>query len=250
MAIHVTCSCGKSMRAPVEWAGHNAKCPGCGQTIHIPGHGPAPSAPPSTDKIPVAPCPACGKPLMVPPGMAGKLVACPACGSHVTLPGPGKPAAGVTARAPAATVPMAPSKAPSKSPSRKAKEQPVEFEMDDGEEDRRPSRPEKKRKPRPKAKSSGSLLVLVAGLGCGGLLLLVVIVGALMLFLFRGGSGGELLAMVPADVDGFARVRLSDFLKTSSGPETPQDGSRQPEGRQRSPPRSTTGARSSSSAAP
>ena len=41
MSIPVVCSCGKSMRAPAEWAGRDAKCPGCGQPVHIPGHGAA-----------------------------------------------------------------------------------------------------------------------------------------------------------------------------------------------------------------
>ena len=98
MSIPVVCSCGKSMRAPAEWAGRDAKCPGCGQPVHIPGHGAAAAtAPVKTSNPPVTPCPECGKPLLVPPGMAGKLVACPACGGHVKLPG--KPA-GVTAKAP------------------------------------------------------------------------------------------------------------------------------------------------------
>ena len=39
--IQLTCvSCGKKLRAKAELAGRMAKCPGCGQPIHIPADSP------------------------------------------------------------------------------------------------------------------------------------------------------------------------------------------------------------------
>ncbi len=224
MSIPVVCSCGKAMRAPDDWAGRDAKCPGCGQAVHIPGSGTAAAtAPVKTGNPPVVPCPECGKPLMVPPGMAGKLVACPACGGHVRLPG--KPA-GVTAKAPKVTVPAMTAPGPrseSKPKSRKTAPAVATFEMDDpaddydeDEEDSRAARRGKKRRSASQVKAGSRNLLLLCLLGGGGVLLVVGAIVA-MLFLFGGGSGGSLIAMVPADVDAFGVIRVATLLRTPSG---------------------------------
>jgi hypothetical protein len=229
MTIAVICSCGKSMRAPAEWAGRAAKCPGCGQAVHIPGpagHGAAP-APVRNGNPPVVPCPSCGKPLMVPPGMAGKLVACPACGGHVTLPG--KPA-GVTAKAPRMTVPAtAPAPAgrpkskppqPARKPAKLATFEPddgdADFEYDEDDEgDRRPARRGKKNTRGKKSKAGINPVVLWGGIGGAAVLVLGLAVGLVMAFR-GGGSPSGALALVPADSVGFMLVRAGDFNKTPS----------------------------------
>lgn len=223
MSIPVVCSCGKSMRAPAEWAGRDAKCPGCGQAVHIPGHGTAAAmAPVKTSNPPVTPCPGCGKPLLVPPGMAGKLVACPACGGHVRLPG--KPV-GVTAKAPKVTVPAAPAPAPRPKSKPQMKPKPATvatFEMDDPDDDfeeeddhYRESRRGKKRTSARKKKAGSGRLLLLCGLGGGGALLVVgLIVG--LIFLLPGRAPAGPLALVPSDAAAFMLVRMGDFGKTAS----------------------------------
>jgi hypothetical protein len=158
--------------------------------------------------------------------MAGKLVACPACGGHVRLPGK---SAGVTAKAPAVTVPTvtAPrsgTAAPKpKSKSHKQAADVATFEMDgdgdddfdDNDEDDRGSRRGKKRSAG--KKKTGSNLLLLCSLGGGGILLLGgLVVVVLLLTLRGGGSNSPALALVPGDAGGFVLVRLGDFMKTPS----------------------------------
>ena len=220
MSIPIVCPCGKAMRAPAEWAGRNAKCPGCGQPVHIPGPGLATTPPVRTNNPPVTPCPDCGKPLLVPPGMAGKLVACPACGGHIKL---GGKSAGVMAKAPKVTVPSAPPPAPRPKSKSQLHRQPVKvatFEMDDDddlddEDEPRQSRRGKKRK-RSKKKKSSSALLLVCGLGGGGALLLIGLIVGLVLVLRGGGTPTGPLALVPPDAVGFALIRMGEFQKTPS----------------------------------
>jgi hypothetical protein len=53
--IQLTCvSCGKKLRAKADWAGRMAKCPGCGQPIHVPADATdSPDAIPLDDAEPV-----------------------------------------------------------------------------------------------------------------------------------------------------------------------------------------------------
>jgi len=41
MPISITCQCGKALRVKDEWAGLQAKCPGCGRTFQVPAPGKA-----------------------------------------------------------------------------------------------------------------------------------------------------------------------------------------------------------------
>ena len=216
MSIAVVCACGKSMRAPAEWAGRDAKCPGCGQAVHIPGNGKATAtAPVRANNPPVTPCPACGKPLLVPPGMAGKLVACPACGGHVKLPG--KPA-DVTAKAPAFTVPAPRPKSKSQLHRQPAKVATFEMDGDDDDfddDDLGSARRGKKRKAGKKQKAGSGRLLLWCALGGGGFVALLLLV--VLIVLLGGGGGSPVLAMVPADVEAFGMVRVGNLLRTPSG---------------------------------
>jgi membrane associated rhomboid family serine protease len=95
--IHVSCSCGRKIRAPRQYAGKTVLCPRCRERILIPQAGapearglqkPPPAAPakkPSGDVIRFA-CP-CGRRISVPARYAGRSGKCPQCGERVRVPG-------------------------------------------------------------------------------------------------------------------------------------------------------------------
>lgn len=103
MTIAVSCTCGKTLNVPDQYAGKRIKCTGCGQPVSVPDAASPPSATPaSSGQGAVATC-TCGAKLRVTPQLAGKKVRCPKCQSPLQLPG-----AGTASPTPAAPAPVAP----------------------------------------------------------------------------------------------------------------------------------------------
>ena len=59
--IKVTCTCGKTMKAPAAAMGKKAKCPGCGAIVLIGAGGSA--APVAPAAAPANACPNCASPM-------------------------------------------------------------------------------------------------------------------------------------------------------------------------------------------
>lgn len=82
MTIDATCSCGKTLRVPDQYAGKRVKCPGCGQALAVPAGG---SAAPASAGSQQAAC-KCGAKFKVTPQLSGKKVRCPKCKEVMQLP--------------------------------------------------------------------------------------------------------------------------------------------------------------------
>jgi predicted RNA-binding Zn-ribbon protein involved in translation (DUF1610 family) len=154
MPVVVSCRCGKQLRAPDHAVGKRVKCPGCGESIPVPGPKKAAAAP-EAEKIRFS-C-SCGKQMQARAEFAGRATRCPACGETLTIPGPN--AARGEARARIRTdKPAAPQTAP-----------PADDDWED--EDDRPARQGKGQ-----GKKKGSALPLI-------------LVGLLVFLLLAGGGG-------------------------------------------------------------
>ncbi|MBI4614309.1 MAG: hypothetical protein HY720_11915 [Planctomycetes bacterium] len=134
MPIQVTCTCGRTLSIPDEFAGKKIECAMCGAKVPVPAPGapaglvaPMPAAPgaprPAASGPGPAPAPgasisvlcACGQKLTVPAVMAGRSGRCPKCGAAVTIPkGSGDAAAGPPRPGPGA--PLAPPPPPGVAP--------------------------------------------------------------------------------------------------------------------------------------
>ena len=106
MTIAVSCTCGKTLNVPDQYAGKRIKCTGCGEPVSVPDAASQPTATPaSSAQGAVATC-TCGAKLRVTPQIAGKKVRCPKCQSPLQMPGAGN--ASPTAPTSAAPTPAAP----------------------------------------------------------------------------------------------------------------------------------------------
>ena len=76
MTIRFRCKCGKRCRADDTDAGRVARCPRCGEALHVPASAPA-ARPAIAEEQSDQSCPSCGKPLA--PGT----VLCVDCGYHL-----------------------------------------------------------------------------------------------------------------------------------------------------------------------
>lgn len=97
MPIEVSCSCGRTLKVPDQFAGKKGKCPGCGTMLRIPGQ--KVSAAPAKPAAPVAPppAPAAAGDLLIPDNLELDLepaaTAPAAIDDELTLDLPGEPAA-------------------------------------------------------------------------------------------------------------------------------------------------------------
>jgi Protein of unknown function (DUF1559) len=191
--IILNCDCGKKLQVGDDMAGRRAKCPACGTILAI-------AAPVAAAPVAIAPATIrcvcqCGKTLQVRAEHAGRNVRCPACQSVLTVPGI------------VAAVPTAPrARRPAPPPTLPAEEL---FPLDQPV----------KRKARSPARRP--LWPWIAAAVC----LVLLTTGGLLAWVLSGrgipgisGAGGVSapefpadLALVPANAQGFAAIRVGDL---------------------------------------
>jgi hypothetical protein len=251
MPISATCACGKTLRAPDEFAGRRVKCPACGTPVAIPGQAvaitpsaPASSRPASRPTPPPASIPSvnvvrftcvCGKGLQAQTSSAGRLVRCPACGDNVTIPGPeGGSESRLRADKPSSVArKISRPKLPEEDIPELEEVEAVD-ESDPEEEPEEEAAPRRKKGASKsvrinKGKKQGSRVLLWLGLSA---LLLIVLCGAgagVAWWMLRPKEVTDDLSLVSGDAQGLISMRLSElatsetFKKVAAAP-TPQNG--------------------------
>jgi hypothetical protein len=229
MPVLVSCDCGKQLQVPDQYVGKPVKCPGC-QKIHIaqaPARTePALAQPARAELAPQQPamlrfnC-SCGQLMQVKAEYAGRATKCPGCGKTLTIPGAAaRDEASVQPRPSAPVARSIPDDEEDEPPPRRRSREVVEEDEDEprprrrsreaAEEDEDEPRPRRRSRESDRPEKGGRRIPLWALAAAGVVLLAVVGLGAW--FLFSGPSGD--LALIPADAQGFATLRVADLWKT------------------------------------
>jgi hypothetical protein len=238
MPVSFSCSCGKQLRVPDEYAGRRVKCPGCGEATTVPTNGaaaapkraPAPQAPPA-GMIRFA-C-ECGKQMQARAEYAGRTTQCPACGAEVVIPGEeAEEREGARIQSDRPSRRAAVGRGRQDDYEEELEEAPRKKRRDDDYDDRAEDEPRKKKRRRDeeeedpyyededrprkgkKKKKAGALPWILAA--CAAVLVLGGGAFGAWYFFFSGDNVSE-KALIPSDAQAFVTVRVADVWKTSQG---------------------------------